>query len=118
MRFYCPQLCHLARCTHAAASCQWRTDKHGLSRSNSWLIKAFEKYPAEAWVYEVLEELPPGCSESTLRHAEQRHIEQLQSWDQTHGFNVHPATWFGNALGVFAARAPRTEQARAQKQRR
>ena len=43
-------------------------------------------YPSETWTYEVLEKLPPGCSEETMLHAEQSHIERLRSWMKEHGF--------------------------------
>ena len=60
----------------------------------------------------MLEELTPGCSEQAMRHAEQRHIERLRSWDRRHGFNMHPAVWFGDTPGILAARARRAEQTR------
>lgn len=65
----------------------------GIGRSNQRLEAAFTQYPPETWVYEVLEHLPPGCSEQTLREAEQRHIDRLRSWLPEFGFNIAPAVW-------------------------
>lgn len=100
------------RCYVGSVSDIRTRDRRGLSRSNSWINEAIEQFPAELWRFEVLEELPPGCSEHSLRSAEQAHIERLRSWDLAHGFNCHPAVWFGNTPGILAARERRAEQTR------
>jgi hypothetical protein len=67
--------------------CRKRANK-GIQRRNTRLLSAFEKHPPETFVYEVLEYLPPGCSEMVLRTAEQKHIDRLRSWDAETGFNM------------------------------
>jgi hypothetical protein len=69
-------------------------------------------YPPATWAFEVLEELPLGCSKKTLRRAEQRHIERLCSFLPEHGFNILPAWWSGDTPGVQAGRARRAEATR------
>jgi hypothetical protein len=85
----------------------------GISRSNSRLLAAFEQYPPESWVYEILEQLPPGCSERKLRNAEQRHIDRLRSWDPAVGFNMQPAVWNQEGPSQQAARRRQAEINRA-----
>ena len=76
----------------AVQDCRERA-RHGIGRSNPWLEAAFQHYPPETWVYEVLERLPPGCSARELRKAEHRYMKRLNSWDPAAGFNRHPAVW-------------------------
>jgi hypothetical protein len=64
---------------------------NGVCRTNARLTKAFAKHPPETWVYEVPQELPPGCSEQALRAAEQHHIERLGALTSKRGFNIEPA---------------------------
>jgi hypothetical protein len=70
----------------SAADGRYRGGHFG--RSNERLQVAFEQYPPKTWTYEVLEWLPPGCSERERRVAEQRHIIALQSWKPEFGFNA------------------------------
>jgi hypothetical protein len=86
-RFVCPD-----RRSYVGSTVDWRnrTD-NGLRRSNTRLIAAFEQYPPETFVFEILEHLAPRRSERELRDAEQRHIDALRSWDPQYGFNVVPA---------------------------
>jgi hypothetical protein len=68
----------------------------GIYRSNERLEAAFEQYPPETFVFEILEQLQPGCTAQQLRKAEQRHINRLRSWKPEAGFNVYPAIWKGD----------------------
>jgi hypothetical protein len=90
-----------------------RNGRGGISRANSRLLDAFEQYPPETWIYEILEQLPPGCSDQVIREAEQRHIDRLRSWDPAVGFNMHPAIWEGEGPAQQAARQWRVEINRA-----
>lgn len=126
-RKFCPEICDHrrrpapaiyrfispdGRCYVGSASDVRMRNRGGLSRSNSWIAEVVEKHPLETWTFEVLEELLPGCSKEALRRAEQRHIERFRSWDRQHGFNMHPAVWFGETPGILAARERRAEQTR------
>jgi hypothetical protein len=83
--------------------CRKRGDR-GIQRTNARLLAAFEKYPPETFIYEVLEHLPRRCPESELRAAEQRHIDRLQTWAPEAGFNISPAIWKGDGPSQRAAR--------------
>jgi hypothetical protein len=107
-RFVCPD----GRCYVGHTGNHHIRDRHGLSCSNSWIAETIATHPLETWTFEVLEDLPPGCSKETLRRAEQHHIEQLRSFLPEHGFNVWPAWWFGDTPGVLAGRARRAEETR------
>lgn len=100
------------RCYVGSVSDIRTRDRRGLSRSNSWIDEAPQKFPAKLWRFEVLKKLPPGCSERSLRRAEQFYIERLRSWEPAYGFNCGPAVWFGNTPGILAAWARRAEQTR------
>jgi hypothetical protein len=89
-------------------------DEDGICRLNPWLAAAFERYPPETFVFEILERLPPGSSKREMREAEQRHIERLRSWSPENGFNIYPAVWDGDGAGQVAARERRGTQVRAQ----
>jgi hypothetical protein len=56
-----------------------------------------------SFVYEVLEYLPPGCSEMVLRTAEQKHIDRLRSWNAQFGFNMVTAFKGGDGPAQHAA---------------
>jgi hypothetical protein len=88
--------------------CRKRGDE-GIRRTNSRLLAAFEKYPPETFIYEVLERLPRRCPKWELRAAEQRHIDRLRSWAPEAGFNVDPAVWEGDGPAHRAARQFRAE---------
>ena len=107
-RFVCPD----GRCYVGHTANHHKRDRRGLERSNLWIDEALLTYPPETWTYEVLEKLPPGCSKKTLCHVEQQHIERLRSWMPEHGFNIHPAWWFGTTPGVLAGRVRSAEQTR------
>jgi hypothetical protein len=77
---------------------------NGIYRSNERLEAAFEQYPPESFVFEILERLSPGCSERELRKAEQRHINRLRSWKPESGFNMYPAIWQGDGPSQRAGR--------------
>jgi hypothetical protein len=66
---------------------------NGIQRSNLQLLAAFELHPPKTWTFEVLEQLPSGCSSQALREAEQHHIDRLRSCSPEFGFNMTPATW-------------------------
>lgn len=83
-RFICPD----GRSYVGAVANERDRAKYGINRRNKLLDEAFERYPPEAWTYEVLERLWPGCSEQELRRAEQRHIDRLRTLDPEHGFNM------------------------------
>jgi hypothetical protein len=87
----------------AASDCRNRAN-HGVARSNTRLLAAYEQYPPETWTYEILERLVPGCSERELREAEQRHIDSLRSYAPEAGFNVLPAIWEGDGPAQRAGR--------------
>jgi hypothetical protein len=76
----------------------------GIQRSNPRLLAAFEQYPPETFVFEILERLPPDCGVWKLRKAEQRHINRLRSWKPEAGFNMHPAIWQGDGPSQRAGR--------------
>jgi hypothetical protein len=80
-------------------------DSAGLCRCNAWIAKALATYPPETWRFEILEQLPVGCSAEVLLQAEQKHIDLLRSFRPKYGFNVAPALWFGDTPGVKVARA-------------
>jgi hypothetical protein len=82
--------------------CRKRANK-GIQRRNTRLLSAFEKHPPETFVYEVLEYLPPGCSEMVLRTAEQKHIDRLRSWNAQFGFNMVTAFKGGDGPAQHAA---------------
>jgi hypothetical protein len=82
--------------------CRKRANE-GIQRRNTRLLAAFEKHPPESFVYEVLESLPPGCSEMVLRKAEQKHINRLRSWDSQFGFNIVTAIKGGDGPAQHAA---------------
>jgi hypothetical protein len=50
---------------------------NGIQRKNQRLLEAFERHPPKTFTFEILERLPPGCTERRLRKAEQRHIDRL-----------------------------------------
>lgn len=75
----------------SVGDCRNRNDK-GIQRRNSRLLAAFKQHPPESFVYEVLEILPPGCSERVRLRAEQKHMERLRSWSPEFGFNIFPAS--------------------------
>lgn len=58
---------------------------HGIKRSNSRPLAAFEQHPPESFAFEVLEQLPYGCSDLELHKAEQRHIDRLRSYEPEMG---------------------------------
>lgn len=87
-RFICPD----GRSYVGSVSDNRKRAEQGIQRSNPYLLAAFEKHPPESFKYELLELLPPGCSERKLRTAEQRHIDHFQSWSPD-GFNIYPAIW-------------------------
>lgn len=64
---------------------------NGLSRSNARIDAALKEYPAETWVFEIIE-LLPGHSAGDVLHktleAEQRHIDRLGTLNPERGFNV------------------------------
>src|SRR4051794_12427100 len=64
-----------------------RNRSDGLRRVNARLSKAFVTHPAQTWTYEVLEELPVGCSKRFMLAAEQRHIDRLRTHLPEYGFN-------------------------------
>jgi hypothetical protein len=66
---------------------------YGVSNHNQRLADALDQYPSDAWAYEVLQVLPPGCSDEVRYSAEQRHIDRLRSWHPDHGFNCDPADY-------------------------
>jgi hypothetical protein len=78
--------------------------KEGITGSNVRLREALVQYPSETWTFEVLETLPPGCSERELRGREQYHIDRLRSWAPESGFNILPASWEGDGPAQRAAR--------------
>jgi hypothetical protein len=82
--------------------CRKRANE-GIQRHNTRLLAAFEKHPPETFVYEVLEYLPPGCTETMLRTAEQKHINRLRSWDSESGFNIVTAVKGGDGPAQHAA---------------
>jgi hypothetical protein len=86
----------------AVGNCSGRGDS--IQRSNARLLAAFELHPPETWTFEVLEQLPPGCSMQTRREAEQRHIERLRSWLPEFGFNMLPAAWSWDGPAQHAGR--------------
>jgi hypothetical protein len=59
-----------------------------LSRSNSRIKTASEKYPPETWSFELLERVPVGQSRF---EAEQRHIDRLGTLNPDRGFNMRCA---------------------------
>jgi hypothetical protein len=65
--------------------------REGITATNSRLAAALAVYPAETWAFEVLEQLPGGCSKAIRLRAEQQYIDRLRSWDPTCGFNMNPA---------------------------
>ena len=75
-----------------------------IRRSNPRLLAAFELHPPETWVFELLEQLPPGCSVKALREAEQHHIDRLRSWLPDFGFNMAPAAWTADGPSQRAGR--------------
>jgi hypothetical protein len=78
--------------SYVGSMCDGRTRANdGVARSNSRLEEAFAQYPPEMWTYEVLEQLPQGCSRQELVEAEQRHIDRLQTYLPEFGFNMKPA---------------------------
>lgn len=100
-RFVCPD----GRCYVGSVRNGRARAKNGIGRMNSRLLAAYKQHPPKTWTYEVLERLPPECSERKLRRAEQRYIEHLRSWHPEHGFNIDPALW--NRLAVLRRRQER-----------
>ena len=87
--------------SYVGSSVDIRTrNRHGIARSNPWLIEAFKAHPPATWRFEVLEEFPLGSQYA----ASSRTIERLKTWDREHGYNFFPAVWKGDAPGVSAGR--------------
>jgi hypothetical protein len=85
-RFVCPD----GR-SYVGSRCDIRFRTRYSIGNNQRLKRALTQYPAETWVYEVLQTFPSSISTQELRTAEQHHIERLRTWDPRHGFNVMPA---------------------------
>jgi hypothetical protein len=83
-RFICPD----GRSYVGAARDIHNRGRGGLGRRNSRIDKALESHPSETWTFEVLEELPAGCSETALQRAEQCHIERLSAFLPERRFDV------------------------------
>lgn len=64
-----------------------KTRSVGLDRSNDRIRDAVEQFPPETWT-EILDELPPECSDQELRAAEQKWINKLGTLDPDRGYNV------------------------------
>jgi hypothetical protein len=78
--------------------------KMGMTGQNQRLREALQQFPSDAWRFEVLEVLRPGCELEQLRQAEQRHMDRFQSWSPDFGFNAEPAIWKGNGPAQQAGR--------------
>jgi hypothetical protein len=115
--FYCSHKCRVTRdpavyrfvCPDGRSYVGSRGDirsrqKMGMRGQNHRLKKAVEQFPSDAWRFEVLETLEPGCPIKDLREAEQRHMDRFLSWSPDHGFNVAPAIWTGDGLAQQFAR--------------
>ena len=111
-RMFCPEKCEPrkrpapavyrfvapdGRCYVGSVSDISKRNQRGLERSNPWIDEALLTYPSETWVYEVLENLPPGCSKETMFHAERKYMEQFRSWMKEHGFNMQRLVVLSNA---------------------
>jgi hypothetical protein len=82
--------------SYVGSRANWRPrQRDGINPSgrkiNPRLAEALAQYPAKTWTFELLEQLPGGCSKAIRFRAEQRHIDRLRSWDPAHGFNMDPA---------------------------
>ena len=105
---YCSDSCRLCRApavyrfiapdgrSYVGSRANWRPREHdGINpprrKINSRLAEALAQYPAKTWTFELLEQLPGGCSKTIRFRAEQQHINRLRSWDPAHGFNMNPA---------------------------
>jgi hypothetical protein len=85
-RFVCPD----GRSYVGSVSDGLIRDREGVGRRNGLLDEAFEKYPPDTWIFEVLEWLPLDSDKIERRIAEQKWINHFDSMNPERGFNIRP----------------------------